>query len=242
VLFNIANYKETSIADNVERANGAIQWNIQFTWLIHDWEVEVLASFYRCLYFCKLREDGGDKLWWVPSCKGGFEVKSFYRALSAHRPISFPWKSIWRSKAPPRVVFFAWMATCSKILTLDNLRRGMVVVNRCWLCESDGESVDHLLLHCVLQGLCGMLSSPSLGFAGLCLAQSKKKKNMPAGRQVAIREVRLFGKWFLFALCSALGGSTMIGALRISRGLMRNFSICSYLLSSLGLWGGWPHE
>jgi hypothetical protein len=24
----------------------------------------------------------------------------------------------------------------------------MVVVNRCWLCELDGESVDHLLLHC----------------------------------------------------------------------------------------------
>jgi uncharacterized membrane protein len=38
----------------------------------------------------------------------------------------------------------------SKILTLDNLgRMGMVVVNRCWLCESDGESVDHHLLHCV---------------------------------------------------------------------------------------------
>jgi hypothetical protein len=74
---------------------------------------------------------------------------------------------------------------------------------------------------------------------------------------VAVREVRLFGKWFLFALCNALGGSAtmigalrtsrlggsvMIGALRTSRGLMRNFSICSYLLSSLGLWGGWPHE
>jgi hypothetical protein len=37
----------------------------------------------------------------------------------------------------------------SKIFTLDNLRRrGMVMVNRCWLCESDGESVDHILLHC----------------------------------------------------------------------------------------------
>jgi hypothetical protein len=22
------------------------------------------------------------------------------------------------------------------------------VVNKCWLCESDGESIDHLLLHC----------------------------------------------------------------------------------------------
>jgi hypothetical protein len=52
--------------------------------------VEVLAAFYRCLYSCKLREDGEDKLWWAPSRKGGFEVKSFYRALSAHEPISFP--------------------------------------------------------------------------------------------------------------------------------------------------------
>jgi hypothetical protein len=77
-------FKEASIADNLERANGAIQWNIQFTRLIHDWEVEVLASFYRSLYSCKLREDGEDKLWWVPSRKGGFEVKSFYRALLAH--------------------------------------------------------------------------------------------------------------------------------------------------------------
>jgi hypothetical protein len=35
-LFNIASFKEASIADNVERSNGAIQWNIQFTRLIHD--------------------------------------------------------------------------------------------------------------------------------------------------------------------------------------------------------------
>ena len=148
-LFTIAMFKDASIADNMERSNGAIQWNIQFTRLIHDWEVDVLATFFRCLYACKLREDGKDKWWWVPSRKGGFEVKSFYRALSAQGPISFPWKSIWRSKAPPRVAFFAWTAARGKILTLDNIRRrGMVVVNRCWLCELDGESVDHLLLHC----------------------------------------------------------------------------------------------
>jgi hypothetical protein len=79
----------------------------------------------------------------VPSRKGGFEVESFCRALSAHGQISFPCNSIWRSKAPPRVAFFAWTAIRNKILTLDNLRRrGMVVVNRCWLCEADGESED----------------------------------------------------------------------------------------------------
>ena len=55
--------------------------------MAHDWEVEVLVSLYRCLYSCKLSEDGEDKLWWVPSRKGGFEVKSFYRALSVYGPI-----------------------------------------------------------------------------------------------------------------------------------------------------------
>jgi hypothetical protein len=108
-----------------------------------------VASFYKSLYDCKLRGGGVDKLWWLHSRKGLFEVKTFYRALSPLGFSSFPWKSIWRSKAPHRVAFFAWSAAWGKIFTVDNLRRrGMMVVNRCWLCELDGELVDHLLLHC----------------------------------------------------------------------------------------------
>jgi hypothetical protein len=123
---------EASIADSVECSNGSIQWNIQFSWLIHDWEVEELASFYRCLYAFKLRGEGIDKLWWVPSRKGLFEVKSYYRVLLPRESLSFPWKSVWRSKAPPRVAFFVWATVRSKILSLNNLgMRGMVVVNRC---------------------------------------------------------------------------------------------------------------
>jgi hypothetical protein len=102
------------------------------------------------VYACKMRGVGNDKLWWLPSRKGKFEVKSFYRVLSPSGSSSFPWKSIWRFEAPPRLVFFAWTAARCNILTLDNLRRrGMVVVNRCWLCELDGELIDHLL-----RGLC----------------------------------------------------------------------------------------
>jgi hypothetical protein len=150
-LYNIASFKDASIADSMEYSSESIQWNIQFSRLIHDWEVGDLATFYKCLYEYKLRGEGRDKLWWMPSRKGVFEVKSFYRALSPHGLGSFPWKSVWKSKAPPRVAFFVWTAVHSKILTLDNLgRRGLVVVNRCWLCESDVESVDHLLLHCAV--------------------------------------------------------------------------------------------
>jgi hypothetical protein len=131
-LFTIARFKEASIADNMERSSGTIQWNIQLSRLIHDWEVEELALFYRCLYACKLIGDGKDKLWWLLSRKGIFEVKSYYRAFLPRGSLSFPWKSVWRSQAPPRVAFFVWTTARSRILTLDNLgRRGMMVVNRC---------------------------------------------------------------------------------------------------------------
>uniref|UniRef100_A0A2N9JAS3 DUF668 domain-containing protein n=1 Tax=Fagus sylvatica TaxID=28930 RepID=A0A2N9JAS3_FAGSY len=61
----------------------------------------------------------------------------------------FPWKSIWKVKAPRRVVFFLWSVAWGRILTCDNLmRRGHVMVGWCCLCRAAGESVDHLLLHC----------------------------------------------------------------------------------------------
>jgi hypothetical protein len=78
--------------------------------------------------------------------------------------------------------------------------------------------------------------SLDLAFAGLCLAQSKIY--MLVGGQVAVRGVRLFGKWFPCVLCGAFGGNAMIGALRTSRGLLRSCSICSSVPYSLGLRGG----
>jgi hypothetical protein len=135
-----------------------------------------LASFYRGLYACKLRGEGKDKLWWLPSRKGIFEVKSYHRELSPRGSLSFPWKSVWRSQAPPRVAFFVWTAVRSKILTLDNLgKRGMVVVNKCWLCEAEGESVDHLLLHCVAAS--GLWNAFFARF-GLCWVMPRSVKEL----------------------------------------------------------------
>ena len=45
--------------------------------------------------------------------------------------------------------FFAWEASWGKVLTLDYLkRRGRVLAIRCFLCEEEEESIDHLLVHC----------------------------------------------------------------------------------------------
>jgi hypothetical protein len=59
-----------------------------------------------------------------------------------------------------RVTFFAWTTTIEKILTMDNLRkRHVIVVEWCCMYEKNGESVDHLLLHCETANALGILFS-----------------------------------------------------------------------------------
>ena len=51
---------------------------------------------------------------------------------------------------PPKVAFFAWEASWGKVLTQEQLqRRGFSLANRCFLCLSEEETMDHLLLHCI---------------------------------------------------------------------------------------------
>jgi hypothetical protein len=148
-LYIIAITKDASIADNIDTSGGTLQWNVSFSRLVHDWELEVLASFYTLLYLYRMSREGEDKIWWVSSSKGKFDVRSFHNILASKEANPFPWKSIWRTKAPSRMVFFTWMAVLGKILTIDNLRkRNLIVINRCCLCKANEESIDHLFLHC----------------------------------------------------------------------------------------------
>ena len=54
-----------------------------------------------------------------------------------------------RSLLGLQVDFFSSTAALGKILSTGNLRkRGIKVLDQCCMCKKDGESVDHLLLHC----------------------------------------------------------------------------------------------
>jgi hypothetical protein len=91
--------------------------------------VDIFALFFSCLYLASGRRVGEDKLWWTPSKKGLFNVRSFYIVLVRIDNSPFPWKSIWRTKAHLSVVFFAWSAAVGKILTMDNLKKQHVICN-----------------------------------------------------------------------------------------------------------------
>ena len=70
-----------------------------------------------------------------------------------------------------QVAFFLW-TTHGRILTLDNLMlRGRPLATWCCMCCCDGESVDHLLLHCPILIPFGLLCFRPLVFIGLCQDQ-----------------------------------------------------------------------
>jgi hypothetical protein len=44
-----------------------------------------------------------------------------------------------------------FLRTLGKILIVDNLwKRHVIIVDRCCLCKRNGESMDHILLHCAV--------------------------------------------------------------------------------------------
>jgi hypothetical protein len=73
-----------------------------------------------------------------------FEVKNYYHVFSTPISSHFPWKGIWKVETPSKVEFFVWTVALGKILTLDNLRKGNIVVNWCCMYKKSGESIDHL--------------------------------------------------------------------------------------------------
>lgn len=58
------------------------------------------------------------------------------------------WERVWVKELIPKKSFFLWTAANNGNLTLDNLRRRRFwLPNRCVLCCSKEESVDHIFLH-----------------------------------------------------------------------------------------------
>ena len=109
--------------DNFDSLSGSCQWNVSFLHSLNDWEVEDLTSFYSLLFTLIIWVAGLTKFGGFRMGRGKFEVRSFYNILISNVNFPFPWKSIWHTKAPPRVAFFVQSAALGKILTLDNLRK-----------------------------------------------------------------------------------------------------------------------
>ncbi|RVX16129.1 hypothetical protein CK203_014542 [Vitis vinifera] len=101
-----------------------------------------------------LSTSASDTRSWSLLSSGLFTVKSFFTALSQMPDLSpfFPTKFVWKSQVPFKVKAFVWLVTHKKVNTNDllQLRRPHKALSPdiCKLCMEQGESVDHLFLHC----------------------------------------------------------------------------------------------
>nr|XP_023874114.1 uncharacterized protein LOC111986661 [Quercus suber] len=151
MVYGIAYNREASMASSLERLGTGAQrsWNVRLLREPNDWESGEVEDFLRTLGSNLPQSEHGDRMRWKLSKKRNFNTRSFYNKLRCPSSIIFPWKGVWKVKAPPRVSFFVWSAAWEKILTGDNLPdRGFDFVDWCIMCRCNGETVNHLLLHC----------------------------------------------------------------------------------------------
>ncbi|WJZ89514.1 hypothetical protein VitviT2T_008730 [Vitis vinifera] len=149
VIF-VKNLTVSNVLDN----SFPLSWNFNFRRNLTDSEIDLLQSLMSFLSSVLFSPSLTDSRAWSLSSSGLFSVKSFFLALSkVSNPILFlPAKFLWSSKAPSKVKALAWLVAHGKVNTNDKLqlRRPYKSLGPQWciLCKGNGESIDHIFLHC----------------------------------------------------------------------------------------------
>ena len=96
-------------------------------------------------------EGGADRLEWRWERDGIYSAKSAYSAFFGGMTTDPTYEQIWRSRAPLSMKFFAWLVAKNRCWTADRLRkRGLHHPLRCPLCDQEQETIEHLLIGCVV--------------------------------------------------------------------------------------------
>lgn len=89
-----------------------------------------------------------DRFIWKWSSK--YSASSTYRAFFAGSTTLLGARELWKTKAPPRVKFFFWLALHIQLWTAERRKRHeLQEVDDCALCAQAPETEGHLFLGCV---------------------------------------------------------------------------------------------
>ncbi|RVW15777.1 LINE-1 retrotransposable element ORF2 protein [Vitis vinifera] len=152
-LYRVISVKNLTVS-NVLGNSFPLAWNLNFRRNLTDSEIDLLQRLMSSLSSVRFSPSLADSRAWSLSSSGLFTVKSFFLALSkVSNPILFlPAKFLWSSKVPSKVKALAWIVAHGKVNTNDKLQLRRPYKSLCpqWciLCKGNGESIDHLFLHC----------------------------------------------------------------------------------------------
>lgn len=114
-----------------------------------------------------------DRFVWKWSPDGKYSVSSAYRAFFFGATELRGAKELWRSKALPRVKFFFWLAIHRRLWTAERRwRHGLQDDSACVLCAQEPETIDHLLIGCMVARQLWFALLTALGLQSLAPADS----------------------------------------------------------------------
>jgi hypothetical protein len=88
-----------------------------------------------------------DKLLWRWSSSEAYSANSAYKAMFLEQSSILGTKEVWKTKAPNKCRFFAWLVLLGRNWTSERLwRHGLRDDAACALCSHESETVDHLLV------------------------------------------------------------------------------------------------
>ena len=156
----MAAQKSATVGELWDQNVGQGGWNLRFFRSFNDWELALVDELLQILRNQRITLEE-DLALWKGGKNGKFGLKDAYGLLTSHSTSLFPKKGIWVENVPSKLAFFAWEATWGRILTIDRLqKRGWQIPNRCYLCGSEEENVNHLFIHCTVASvLWGMVLS-----------------------------------------------------------------------------------
>jgi mannosylglycoprotein endo-beta-mannosidase len=119
---------------------------------IDDFTVEHMEQYVRLwdlLSDVQLLPDSEDTITWSLTPNGCYSASSAYKVqFLASLPCQFG-NIVWKTWAPPKCRFFAWLAVQNRLWTADRLaKRGWPHQPTCQLCRCTPETARHILFEC----------------------------------------------------------------------------------------------
>lgn len=124
-LFDLATNKDAMVSSILHLEGGNATWNPTFRRNVQGWEMESVVQFFDKLYSQQVGSNSADQILWKGSKANKFTVRSFYIMLVNNNRNVFPWRLIWKSRAPVEFLFllgrfltksFLWGRTCGSVI------------------------------------------------------------------------------------------------------------------------------
>ena len=132
-----------------------IGWEWELSWRrpLFDNELGMTVAFLNDVDSKQIQPDRKDEWLWVADPSGHYSARSAYimmREIAAEGAELSAFEELWKTKAPNKVLAFAWRLLRDRLPTRANLHRRQVELNdrSCVFCSNLEENTGHVFFHC----------------------------------------------------------------------------------------------